>query len=481
MTSFGLNAFNACLALESVRFAANVITIGEKSFRNCTNLERVVLGPNTQSIIFAAFFRDAKLRSIVIPKNCSTIGAQAFDSCTNLTIYCEVESKPDGWDANWNKSKCPIVWGYKDQDYPELVTKVQKIDELNNKFDKSGGTINGDVEISGNLTVSGTTTTQDTETLQVKDNVIVANSDGVELIEEGGFAIKTDDTSAYGIMYDPVGDGVKIGLGAFDENGKFEYTEGEDQFIATRANTIEDGHIPKWDNEAKQFIDSGIGHDEYAKLTDYAGDGKVGVVQTSAYRGVQTVSNGLLILRQPKDEYIDNRNNGSDQATTFAVTLSKFDHTLRKALTDGQLTLTDEEKASACETIGAASKKYVDSKASGTQLYKVILEWGEDDWDSNTLIYYTKTLSGSLMASDDLMDCISILVDIDGEYVPIIRTSSLIKDEEDYYGAYLVCDFYYFEGSTQSHITYNELYGETNEEGEEYYPGSWKQTTVKKL
>ena len=128
VTSFGLNAFNACSALKSIEFAANVITIGDRSFRNCTNLERVVLGLNIQSIIFGAFFRDAKLRSIVIPENCSTIGAQAFDSCTNLTIYCEVESKPDGWDANWNKSNCPVVWGYQDQDYPELVTAIRKLE-----------------------------------------------------------------------------------------------------------------------------------------------------------------------------------------------------------------------------------------------------------------------------------------------------------------------------------------------------------------
>lgn len=77
------------------------------------------------------------------------------------------------------------------------------------------------------------------------------------MIEDSGFAIKTSTTTAYGIMYDPVGDGVKIGLGSFDENGKFIYDEGEAQFLATRADNITDGNLPQWDNEKKQFVDSG--------------------------------------------------------------------------------------------------------------------------------------------------------------------------------------------------------------------------------
>ena len=140
------------------------------------------------------------------------------------------------------------------KDANDVVRKL----EIDKKFDKAGGTISGDVAIQGNLSVSGKTTTLDTVTLQVRDNVILANADGTELVENAGFAMKTSATAAYGIMYDPVGDGVKIGLGAFNDAGKFVYAENEAQFLATRADSINDGNLPVWNNTKKSFEDSNV-------------------------------------------------------------------------------------------------------------------------------------------------------------------------------------------------------------------------------
>ena len=47
---------------------------------------------------------------------------------------------------------------------------------LNNKFDKSGGTVSGDVFINGNVSILGTATTINTATLSVEDNIITLNS-----------------------------------------------------------------------------------------------------------------------------------------------------------------------------------------------------------------------------------------------------------------------------------------------------------------
>jgi len=54
------------------------------------------------------------------------------------------------------------------------VTNLQS--ELNNKFDKTGGTVNGSVVVTGNVTILGTATTINTDTLLVKDNIIAINS-----------------------------------------------------------------------------------------------------------------------------------------------------------------------------------------------------------------------------------------------------------------------------------------------------------------
>lgn len=181
-----------------------------------------------------------------------------------------LDEKKANADNVYTKEESDATYAALQEDLQSSVSAINEgISELDKKkYDKTGGIVTGDVAIQGNLSVAGTTTQKDTETLRVQDNVIVANANGVELIEEGGFAIKTDTTNVYGIMYDPIGDGVKIGLGTFDENGKFIFTEGEAQFLATRADEIADGNLPKWNNEKKRFDDSGEKIEDFQKSTD---------------------------------------------------------------------------------------------------------------------------------------------------------------------------------------------------------------------
>lgn len=249
------------------------------------------------------------------------------------------------------------------------------IQELDNKLDKSGGTVGGDLSIQGDLNVTGTTTTKDTETILVKDNVIVANSDGNELLEEAGFAVKTGAAAAYGIMYDPVGDGVKIGLGTFDENGKFEYTEGEDQFLATRNDEIADGNLVKWDDTKKKLVDAG---NEYVKKTDKPAYGKVGVVVGQFDRmgeGIDYSESYGYYLYSATNDFIAKR--GQDTLRPGAITCLNLDDALKIGVTgyrkedDGsetlgnQLPLTTEEQQAALSWLGAVGLDY---KATQTTL-----------------------------------------------------------------------------------------------------------------
>ena len=131
----------------------------------------------------------------------------------------------------------------------------------NSKYDKTGGTIDGDVVITRNLTVQGTTTTNDTETLAVKDNLIVTNSDGATLSGLSGLIIRTSPTQSYGMVYDPANEGtVKLGLGTYDaETGIFTFATGEGLPVAIRALSTAwtNLHLAAWDAASNQFIDAG--------------------------------------------------------------------------------------------------------------------------------------------------------------------------------------------------------------------------------
>ena len=129
---------------------------------------------------------------------------------------------------------------------------------LNKKLDNSGDkTFDGNLTITGNLTVSGTTTTNDTETLRVQDNLIITNSTGASLSDLSGLAINIGSDTAYGIVYDPAQEAVRLGEGAVGENKEFTFNENEGKPIVVRDDTlndVNDNYLTQWDNAQKAIV-----------------------------------------------------------------------------------------------------------------------------------------------------------------------------------------------------------------------------------
>lgn len=92
----------------------SVKVIGKGAFSCADNLIEVILPTNLEEISSEVFLFCSNLTTVKIPSSVISIGAYSFFMCDSLTIYCEVSTKPDGWDNDWCKFESNVVWGYED-------------------------------------------------------------------------------------------------------------------------------------------------------------------------------------------------------------------------------------------------------------------------------------------------------------------------------------------------------------------------------
>ncbi len=87
--------------------------IGIRAFYYCSNIEEIHIPIGVKIIEDGTGFT-------TIPANGNNISSSKFKQlpfigCTKLTIYCEAETKPDGWGAYWNyinqNVQAPVFWG----------------------------------------------------------------------------------------------------------------------------------------------------------------------------------------------------------------------------------------------------------------------------------------------------------------------------------------------------------------------------------
>ena len=80
----GDQAFRDCTNLQSIIIPDNVTKIGKGSFWNCTNLKSINLPDNITIIEDYAFLNCTNLQAINLPNNLTEIGCSTFEFCTNL-------------------------------------------------------------------------------------------------------------------------------------------------------------------------------------------------------------------------------------------------------------------------------------------------------------------------------------------------------------------------------------------------------------
>lgn len=85
VTSIGNEAFVECTALSDIIIPDNVQTIGNSAYWKCSNAKTLVIGSGVTSIGDAAFSECKSVTSIIIPDNVLTIGPHAFNWCDGAT------------------------------------------------------------------------------------------------------------------------------------------------------------------------------------------------------------------------------------------------------------------------------------------------------------------------------------------------------------------------------------------------------------
>lgn len=116
--TIGDYAFYGCSNLMEVYWRRNnndEIDVETKEIGNCAFAECVSLNefeiPNTVTYIGAGALQGcSKISKIIIPKNVERLGAYVFSGCLKMIIRCEAESKPQGWNKDWNDTMRPVIW-----------------------------------------------------------------------------------------------------------------------------------------------------------------------------------------------------------------------------------------------------------------------------------------------------------------------------------------------------------------------------------
>ena len=127
LTTIGSEAFYESNRISRVDFASeksllemqyadsysNPLRNGANAFINDVETAEIVVPENVTAIGQYALYGCSNLTKIVVHGNVAEIGTYAIDGSSELVIWCEAESKPDGWNSSWNRNNHQVMWDYK--------------------------------------------------------------------------------------------------------------------------------------------------------------------------------------------------------------------------------------------------------------------------------------------------------------------------------------------------------------------------------
>ena len=108
ITEIGVYTFSGCTSLQTVSLPDGLEVIDNYAFSNCYSVSRIDIPDSVTTIGSCAFYNCDGLTAVYIPESVETISASSYsyspfyECVATLKIYCEAETKPEGWGGYWN-------------------------------------------------------------------------------------------------------------------------------------------------------------------------------------------------------------------------------------------------------------------------------------------------------------------------------------------------------------------------------------------
>ena len=101
--------------LTEITIPSSITQINEYALSGASAITSITIPSSVTSIGYYAFSNCSAMQRIFIPRNVTKIESYSFNMwMKSAVIYCEVDSKPNGWDDYWNKYgqfAVTVVWG----------------------------------------------------------------------------------------------------------------------------------------------------------------------------------------------------------------------------------------------------------------------------------------------------------------------------------------------------------------------------------
>ncbi len=105
-------AFWQCASLTDINLPETVKVLDRGSFSGCVSLTTINIPTSVTTINEGTFYECTGLTKMIIPSSVQTMAYGVFIGCSNISIYCEAQELPSGWNPGWNPDNYQVEWSY---------------------------------------------------------------------------------------------------------------------------------------------------------------------------------------------------------------------------------------------------------------------------------------------------------------------------------------------------------------------------------